>query len=67
MVNSVGMFQRLATLDLGIIFLSEEIAAKDVAAGRLIVTRMPSSEPAENVVMMVCPFQSVNPVARRSS
>jgi DNA-binding transcriptional LysR family regulator len=35
MVNSVGMFQRLATLDLGVILLPEEIAAEDVAAGRL--------------------------------
>jgi DNA-binding transcriptional LysR family regulator len=34
-VNSVGMFRRLATLDLGVILLPEEIAAADVAAGRL--------------------------------
>ncbi|XAH22135.1 LysR family transcriptional regulator [Xylophilus sp. GW821-FHT01B05] len=34
-VNSVGMFRRLATLDLGVILLSEDIAAEDVAAGRL--------------------------------
>jgi DNA-binding transcriptional LysR family regulator len=35
MVNSVGMFRRLATLDLGVILLPEEIAAEDLAAGRL--------------------------------
>lgn len=35
MVNSVGMFRRLATLDLGIVLLPVEIAAEDVAAGRL--------------------------------
>jgi len=35
MVNSVGMFRRLATLDLGVILLPQEIAAHDVAAGRL--------------------------------
>lgn len=29
------MFKRLATLDLGVILLSEEIAAEDVAGGRL--------------------------------
>ncbi|WP_175804470.1 LysR family transcriptional regulator [Burkholderia ambifaria] len=34
-VNSVGMLRRLATLDAGIIVLSEEILADDVAAGRL--------------------------------
>lgn len=34
-VNSVGMFRRLATLDLGIIMLPEEMAVEDVAAGRL--------------------------------
>jgi len=34
-VNSVGMFRRLATLDLGVTFLPQEIAADDVAAGRL--------------------------------
>ena len=34
-VNSVGMFRRLATLDLGIIMLPEEIVADDIAAGRL--------------------------------
>lgn len=34
-VNSVGMLRRLATLDLGVILLSDEIAADDVAAGRL--------------------------------
>jgi DNA-binding transcriptional LysR family regulator len=35
MVNSVGMFRRLASLDLGITLLPQEIAADDVAAGRL--------------------------------
>lgn len=35
MVNSVGMFRRLATLDLGIVLLPQEIVADDVAAGRL--------------------------------
>lgn len=35
LVNSVGMFRRLATLDLGIIMLPEEVAAEDLAAGRL--------------------------------
>ena len=35
MVNSVGMFRRLATLNLGIVLLPQEIAASDVAAGRL--------------------------------
>jgi len=34
-VNSVGMFRRLATLDLGVILLPQEIASEDVAAGRL--------------------------------
>lgn len=34
-VNSVGMFRRLATLDLGVVLLPKEIAAEDVAAGRL--------------------------------
>ena len=34
-VNSVGMFRRLATLDLGVILLPAEIAADDLAAGRL--------------------------------
>ncbi|WP_199855773.1 LysR family transcriptional regulator [Burkholderia metallica] len=34
-VNSVGMLRRLATLDAGIIVLSEEIVADDLAAGRL--------------------------------
>ncbi|WP_071333559.1 LysR family transcriptional regulator [Burkholderia contaminans] len=33
--NSVGMLRRLATLDAGIIVLSEEIVADDLAAGRL--------------------------------
>ncbi len=35
MVNSVGMFRRLATLDLGLILVPKEIAAEDLAAGRL--------------------------------
>jgi DNA-binding transcriptional LysR family regulator len=35
LLNSVGMIRRLATLDLGIAVLSEEIAADDVAAGLL--------------------------------
>jgi len=34
-VNSVGMFRRLATLDLGVTLLTEEVAAEDLAAGRL--------------------------------
>jgi DNA-binding transcriptional LysR family regulator len=34
-VNSVGMLRRLATLDQGVILLPVEIAAADVAAGRL--------------------------------
>lgn len=34
-INSVGMLRRLATLDLGVVLLSDEIAADDVAAGRL--------------------------------
>lgn len=33
--NSVGMLRRLATLDAGIMVLSEEIVADDLAAGRL--------------------------------
>ena len=35
LVNSVGMFRRLATLDLGIIMLPEEVAAEELVAGRL--------------------------------
>jgi DNA-binding transcriptional LysR family regulator len=35
LVNSVGMFRRLATLDLGVILLPEEIAAEDLPGGRL--------------------------------
>ena len=35
LVNSIGMIRRLATLDLGVILLPEEIAADDMAAGRL--------------------------------
>ncbi|MDO3507611.1 LysR family transcriptional regulator [Ralstonia pseudosolanacearum] len=35
MLNSVGMIRRLATLDLGIILVPEEIVADDLAAGRL--------------------------------
>lgn len=34
-INSVGMFRRLATLDLGVVLLPEKIAAEDVMAGRL--------------------------------
>jgi hypothetical protein len=34
-VNSVGMFRRLATLDLGVALLPVEMAAEDLAAGRL--------------------------------
>jgi len=36
LVNSVGMFRRLATLDMGIVLLPVEIVAEDVAAGRLL-------------------------------
>lgn len=35
LVNSVGMFRRLATLDLGVVLLPEEIVAEDLSAGRL--------------------------------
>ena len=35
LVNSVGMLRRLATLDLGVIMLPEEIVSDDLAAGRL--------------------------------
>lgn len=35
LINSIGMLRRLATLDLGVILLPQEIAADDVAAGRL--------------------------------
>ena len=35
LLNSVGMIRRLATLDLGIAVLAEEIAAEDTADGRL--------------------------------
>lgn len=34
-VNSVGLIQRLATLDQGVILLPEEVVAEDVANGRL--------------------------------
>jgi DNA-binding transcriptional LysR family regulator len=34
-LNSIGMIRRLATLDLGITMLAEEIVAEDLAAGRL--------------------------------
>lgn len=34
-INSVGMMRRLATLDMGILMLPEEIVADDLAAGRL--------------------------------
>lgn len=35
LVNSVGMFRRLATLDQGVALMPDEIATEDVAAGRL--------------------------------
>ncbi|BDI05645.1 LysR family transcriptional regulator [Sphaerotilus microaerophilus] len=35
LANSVGMLRRLATLDMGVILLPEEIVADDLAAGRL--------------------------------
>jgi len=35
LLNDVGMIQRLATLDMGIAVLAEEVAADDVAKGRL--------------------------------
>jgi DNA-binding transcriptional LysR family regulator len=34
-LNSIGMIRRLATLDLGICMLAEEIVAEELAAGRL--------------------------------
>jgi DNA-binding transcriptional LysR family regulator len=34
-VNSVGMIRRLATLDMGIVLMAEEIVADDLASGRL--------------------------------
>ncbi|SCB51070.1 DNA-binding transcriptional regulator, LysR family [Bradyrhizobium shewense] len=34
-LNSVGMIRRLATLDMGIIFMPEEIVSEDLADGRL--------------------------------
>ena len=34
-LNSIGMIRRLATLELGIAMLAEEIVAEDLAAGRL--------------------------------
>ncbi|SFF96542.1 DNA-binding transcriptional regulator, LysR family [Duganella sp. CF458] len=34
-INSVGLMRRMATLDMGIILLPDEIVADDVAAGRL--------------------------------
>ena len=34
-LNSIGMIRRLATLDLGIAMLAEEVVAEDLAAGRL--------------------------------
>ena len=34
-VNNVGMFRRLAALDMGVILLPEEVVADDLAAGRL--------------------------------
>ena len=35
LLNSIGMIRRLATLDLGIAMLAEEIVAEDLAEGRL--------------------------------
>jgi DNA-binding transcriptional LysR family regulator len=35
LLNSIGMIRRLATLDLGIAMLAEEIVAEDIAEGRL--------------------------------
>jgi len=35
LLNDVGMIQRLATLDRGIAILAEQVAAEDVASGRL--------------------------------
>jgi DNA-binding transcriptional LysR family regulator len=35
LLNNIGMIRRLATLDLGIAMLAEEIAAEDIAEGRL--------------------------------
>jgi DNA-binding transcriptional LysR family regulator len=35
LLNSIGMIRRLATLDLGVAVLAEEIVAEDLAAGRL--------------------------------
>ncbi|MBR1209934.1 LysR family transcriptional regulator [Bradyrhizobium sp. JYMT SZCCT0180] len=35
LVNSIGMIRRLATLDLGIAMLAEEIVVEDIAEGRL--------------------------------
>ena len=34
-LNSVGMIRRLATLDMGVIFMPEEIVSEDLAEGRL--------------------------------
>ena len=34
-LNSVGMIRRMATLDLGIVLLPEEIVADDLASGKL--------------------------------
>lgn len=34
-VNSVGMFRRLAALDLGVVLLTEGVAAEELVAGRL--------------------------------
>ena len=34
-VNNVGMFRRLAALDMGVILLPEQVVADDLAAGRL--------------------------------
>lgn len=35
-LNSVGMIRRLATLDMGVILMPEEIVADEVAAGKLV-------------------------------
>jgi DNA-binding transcriptional LysR family regulator len=35
LINNVGMIRRLATLDLGVAMLAEEIAAEEIAEGRL--------------------------------
>ena len=54
------MFQRLATLDLGVILLPEEIAAEDVAAGyRVLAGAFESASPdSENVKVFNLPEHS---------